>query len=100
MGKKQQEPRRWGAGWVVFFWVFLIWLIVSHPWLLLFPIVYWFCFSRPAAVRRRPPPKAVSPPAAPPGFLPKDREYNRYLARTWDEQFEALVRKREQVPPS
>jgi hypothetical protein len=49
-----------------------------------------------------PPPKVIprqSKPA-PPDFIPKDREYNRYLARTWDEEFEALVKKREQIPPS
>jgi hypothetical protein len=43
-----------------------------------------------------PPPVKV----APPDFIPKDREYNRYLARTWDEEFEALVKKRQQFPPS
>lgn len=37
---------------------------------------------------------------APPDFIPKDREYNEGLARTWDEEFEALAKKREQFPPS
>ena len=114
MGKKQKKPRRLGAGTTVFFLAVLFWLVASHPWLLLLPIAYWFCFSRPGrpeAVRRRPPPHAAAPApaprtvptlvkAAPAGFIPKDREYNRFLARTWDEEFEALVRKREHVPPS
>jgi hypothetical protein len=85
--------------------------------------------NRPNKVRRQPPPRAVipapsprtmaampplrtmkpaSPPkvippqvrVAPPDFIPKDREYNKYLARTWDEEFEALAKKREQFPPS
>ncbi|MBT2513393.1 hypothetical protein [Arthrobacter sp. ISL-30] len=46
-----------------------------------------------------PPPKVIpgqSKPA-PPDFIPKDREYDRYLARTWDEEFEALIKKREQI---
>jgi hypothetical protein len=49
-----------------------------------------------------PPPKVIPQPAkiAPPDFIPKDREYNRYLARTWDEEFEALVKEREQFPPA
>lgn len=132
MGKKQKKPRRLGTGTMVFFLAVLFWLVASHPWLLLFPIAYWFCFIRPnrqEAVRRRPPPQtvasaraprtmAVVPPlrtavpaprsnvvprpvkAAPPDIIPKDREYNRHLARTWDEEFESLVRKREQVPPA
>jgi hypothetical protein len=46
-------------------------------------------------------PKVIPKPVkiAPPDFIPKDREYNRYLARTWDEEFEALVKKQEQLPP-
>ena len=49
-----------------------------------------------------PPPKVIPPQVrvAPPDFIPKDREYNKYLARTWDEEFEALAKKREQFPPS
>jgi hypothetical protein len=49
-----------------------------------------------------PPPKVIPQPAkiAPPDFIPKDREYNRYLARTWDEEFEALVKRRQQFPPA
>lgn len=47
-----------------------------------------------------PAPKVIAPPAkvAPPDFIPKDREYNRSLARTWDEEFEALEKKRDQYP--
>lgn len=45
-------------------------------------------------------PKVIPQPVklTPPDFIPKDREYNRYLARTWDEEFEALVKK-QQFPP-
>ncbi|XAS71228.1 hypothetical protein VUN82_19400 [Micrococcaceae bacterium Sec5.1] len=35
-----------------------------------------------------------------PDFIPRDHEYNKYLARTWDDEFEDLVNKREQCPPS
>lgn len=114
MGKKRKNPRKLSTGATVFFLAVLFWLVATHPWLLLFPIAYWFCFSRPSrpeTVRRRPPPQTVTPApaprtipppvkAAPADFIPKDREYNRFLARTWDEEFEALVRKREHVPPS
>lgn len=113
MGKKQKESRKLGAGAVVFLVAVLFWLVASHPWLLLFPVAYWYCFSRPRrpeTVRRGSPPQPVAPaptPRATPrpvktvpsGFMQKDREYNRYLARTWDEEFEALVRKHEHVPP-
>ena len=45
-------------------------------------------------------PKVIPQPVKinPPDFIPKDREYNRYLARTWDEEFEALVKKRQSPP--
>lgn len=128
MGKKREESQRLGA--VVFFLAMLFWLVVSNPWLLVFPLVYWLCLTRLNSreeVRRRPdrqaagpapgamaamqplgtgargrPSKAFPPPAeaTPPDILPKDREYNRYLARAWDEEFAALANKREQVPPS
>lgn len=114
MGKKREESQRLGAGAVVFILAVLFWLVAAHPWLLVFPIVYWLCLVRPGRrteVRRRPPlgtvrpapPSKVIPPpakAAPPDFIPKDREYNRYLARTWDEEFESLAKKRQEVPPS
>lgn len=132
MSKKQEESEGLGAGAVIFFLAVLVWLVVTYPWLLLFPIAFWFFFirpNRPEKVRRRPPPQTVTPapaprtivampskrtmtPAsppkvipppvkiAPPDFIPKDREYNRYLAKTWDEEFEALVKKRQQFPPS
>ena len=83
--------------------------------------------SQPKQVRRRPRPPTITPPRvprtvaarpparkpapaptpaiipppvkfAPPDFIRKDREYNRFLARTWDEEFEALITKREQYP--
>ncbi|WP_458111866.1 hypothetical protein M1D88_16630 [Arthrobacter sp. R1-13] len=49
-----------------------------------------------------PPPNLISPQVkvAPADFIPKDREYNKYLARAWDEEFEALAKKHEQYPPS
>lgn len=114
MGKKRKGLLKMGGGATVFFLVVLFWLVVTHPWLLLFPLAYWFCFSRPNStetVRRPSPPQPVAPApaprfvpppvkATPPDFIPKDREYNRYLARTWDAEFEALVKVREQVPPS
>lgn len=129
MPEVQKASNRSGAA---VFWLvaILIWLVVTHPWLLLFPIVFWLCIilpNRPKQVRSRPRPQAITPapwprtkvarpptrtmapapmpkaapqpvrPAAP-DFIPKDREYNRSLARTWDEEFEALVKKREQHP--
>jgi hypothetical protein len=132
MSKKQAESAGMGAGGVVFFLAVLAWLVVTYPWLLLFPIAFWLFFIRPNRrenVRRRPPPPAVihapapriivatpprrtmtpAPPpkaipqpakTATPDFIPKDREYNKYLARTWDEEFEALIKEREQFPPS
>lgn len=83
--------------------------------------------SQPKQVRRRPRPPTITPPRAPrtvvarppsrkpapasvpkvipppvrfasPDFIRKDREYNRFLAKTWDEEFEALVKKRDQYP--
>lgn len=98
------------------------WLLLLPIALLLFVILG----NRPKEVGRRPAPQTVAPipaprtiaarppvrtitPAppqkviprqskpAPPDFIPKDREYNRYLARTWDEEFEALIKQREQI---
>ena len=145
MSKKQEESESMGAGGVVFFLAILVWLVVTYPWLLLFPLAFLLLVilgSRPKKVRSQPPPRTVIPtpaprtmaarpplrtmkptPApkvippqvksapplkiihaqvkiAPPDFIPKDREYNKYLARTWDEEFEALAKKREQFPPS
>lgn len=58
--------------------------------------------ARPPARMNTPAPlpKVIPQPVklTPPDFIPKDREYNRYLARTWDEEFEALVKK-QQFPP-
>lgn len=128
MGRKQEGSEGLGAGAVFFFLAVLVWLVVTYPWLLLFPVAFWLCFvrpRRPEKVGRRTPPQKVSPArapramvanpplrtvtgvqppkpiprrvnAAPPDFMPKDREYNRFLANTWDEEFEALVKKHEQ----
>jgi len=132
MPNKQEESESLGAGCVFWLLAILVWLVVTYPWLLLFPIAFLLFVilpNRPKKVRRRPPPQTVTPAqaprtiiamppqrtttsapprkvipppvkVAPPDFIPKDREYNRYLARTWDEEFEALVKKREQFPPS
>lgn len=130
MPSRKQGPDGLGAGCVFWLLATVVWLVVSHPWVLLIPIAIWLCIflsTRPKKVRRRPPPQPVThapvartmvamppartnPPAplpkvipqpvkiAPPDFIPKDREYNRYLARTWDEEFEALVKRHEQLP--
>ncbi|MGX9899948.1 hypothetical protein ACW0JT_08550 [Arthrobacter sp. SA17] len=66
----------------------------------------------PRTMVTKPPPVRTMTPAPPPklsptevkvtpaDFIPKDREYNKYLARAWDEEFEALAKKHEQYPPS
>lgn len=131
MSSKQEGSDGLGAGCVFWLLATLIWLVVTHPWVLLIPIAIWLCIflsNRPKKVRGRPPRQPVAPtPAprtmvamppvrtntpvrppkvipqpvriAPPDFIAKDREYNRYLARTWDEEFEALVKKHERFPP-
>jgi hypothetical protein len=132
MSKKQEKSEGLGAGCLFWFLAILVWLVVTYPWLLLFPIAFLLLVvlgNRRKKVRRRPAPrkvipapapriivatpplrtmtpapspKVIHPPVkvAPPDFIPKDREYNRYLARTWDEEFEALAKTREQFPPS
>lgn len=129
MPSKQGGSDGLGAGCVFWLLAIVVWLVVTHPWVVLIPIAIWLCIflsTRPKTVRSRPPRQPVTPapalrtivamppartntPAplpkvtpqpvkiAPPDFIPKDREYNRYLARTWDEEFEALVKKHE--PP-
>lgn len=131
MPSKQGGSDGLGAGCVFWLLAIVVWLVVTHPWVVLIPIAIWLCIflsTRPKKVRSRPPRQPVTPapalrtivamppartntPAplpkvipqpvkiAPPDFIPKDREYNRSLARTWDEEFEALVKKHEQFPP-
>ena len=155
MSKQQDESQGAGAGCIFWLVVILIWLFVTYPWLLIFPLVFVVLIimghhqekalrraprqsvtptvaPRPVAPAPRPSvapsapgvplattplqwtpapprkkPEPVPPPKAPPrplkapspDFIPKDREYNKYLARTWDEEFEELARKREQLPP-
>lgn len=124
MPSKQEDSESLGAGCVFWLLAILVWLVVTYPWLLLFPIALWLCIilpNRPKKVHPRPPqqtvipvpaprtmvamppprtttpappPKVIPTPVkvAPPDFIPKDREYNRHLARTWDEEFESLVK--------
>ena len=114
MPSKQEGSDGLGAGCVFWLLAIVVWLVVSNPWVLLIPIAIWLCIflsTRPKKVHSRPPRQPVTRVPAPRTVvamppvrtkirapLPKDREYNRYLARTWDEEFEALVKK-QQFPP-
>jgi hypothetical protein len=156
MSNQQDESQSAGAGCIFWLVVGLIWLFVTYPWLLVFPLVFVVLViigHHSEKAQRRTPPQAVNSPPAPrtiapapraaiapvvpsapfattplqwapapprreptpaqppkapprplkapsPDFIPKDREYNRYLASEWDKEFEALDRKRKQFPPS